>query len=77
MSSLSKSTSWTTSEVIPPKMFECVSEGVYRSNLVTEENIIFLQSIHLHTVIVLGDCALDQSVLSYFDSYGITIVYTN
>ena len=60
--------------VVPPKMFECVTENVYRSNLVTAENIPFLQSIQLKTVVILGKVELDENVTCYFNSFDINIV---
>lgn len=71
---LSKLNIWNHNTVIPPKMFECVTENVYRSNIVTEENILFLQTIHLKTVVYIGDHPLDESVSLYFNSFGIQIV---
>lgn len=70
----SKSIIWKNNTIIPPKLFECVSENVYRSNLVTEENILFLQTIQLKMVILLGDAHLDDTVSAYFHSFEIQIV---
>lgn len=70
----SKSTIWKQNVIVPPMLFECVTENVYRSNLVTDENLLFLQSISLKTVVVLGDVHLSESVALYFQSYGICVV---
>ena len=56
-------------------MFECVAENVYRSNLITEENILFIDRFNLETVVMIGNNKLNDNVLSYFKSHNINLVF--
>ena len=55
-------------------MFECVAENFYRSNLITEENILFIDRFNLETVVMIGNNKLNENVLSYFKSHDINLV---
>ena len=72
---MSKSRTWGYTPVIPPNMFECVAENVYRSNLITEENILFIDRFNLETVVMIGNNKLNENVLSYFKSHNINLVF--
>lgn len=71
---LSKASIWSNNVVNPPKLFELVSSHLYRSNMITGNNIDFIESLHLKTIVYIGNSPVEDAVLGFIRARGIRFV---
>jgi len=63
-----------TGKLFPPLQYQCVEEGLYRSGFPSETNYLFLSSLKLKTLVILGDeCPL--ALIDFLGEEGITAVF--
>ena len=55
--------------VNPPRLFELVNSHFYRSNMITSSNIDFVESLHLKTLVYVGDSALEDKVQEFINEF--------
>lgn len=71
---LSRTTIWNDNNVIPPKLFDCVSPGVYRSNRFSKENFSFIEAIGLKYIVYVGNNDVGDEIEKFAKSHSITLV---
>ena len=59
----------------PPKLFELVSSHLYRSNMISSCNLNFIESLHLKTIVYVGNSAVEDAVLGFIRENGIRFVW--
>lgn len=69
-----KATIWSNNVVNPPRLFELVNSHFCRSNMITSSNIDFVESLHLKTLVYVGDSALEDKVQEFIKSKRIQFV---
>ncbi|KAK8816082.1 hypothetical protein WA556_001028 [Blastocystis sp. ATCC 50177/Nand II] len=74
---LSKASIWSNNVVNPPKLFELVSSHLYRSNMITGNNIDFIESLHLKTIVYIGNSPVEDAVLGFIRARGIRFYAIN
>ncbi|CBK24644.2 uncharacterized protein [Blastocystis hominis] len=71
---LSRTTIWNGNNVIPPKLFDCVSPGVYRSNRFSKENFSFIEAIGLKYIVYVGNNDVGDEIEKFAESHSITLI---
>jgi hypothetical protein len=57
----------------PPNLFGIVENGIFRSNAPLDENLPFLDHLHLRTVLFLSPEVLLRTVVEFFKDRGIQL----
>ena len=72
---LSKTAIWNCNDVIPPKLFDCVSPGVYRSNRFSKENFPFIEAIGFKYIVYIGNNDVGNEIENFAQDHSITLVF--
>ena len=71
---LSRTAIWNCNDVVPPKLFDCVSPGVYRSNRFSKENFPFIEALGLKYIVYIGNNDVGAEVETFAKAHSITLV---